>query len=196
MFRRTTNFDLLNKIQELENKMDIICAKLYDDDMTFKGCCDCKVKEINVYKEIKDYFEDKFNDILIKFDQIEKQDKLNNFLENYKNEILTNFENIISNLEIIKNTNENDNCDNEKGPDIYNLLKNDLVENYDNITNQLNCISNKLDILYFENEIIKHQLSLEEDIRKYEQEINNMSNIINNTIDNINITFFKEDLQN
>jgi uncharacterized protein (DUF885 family) len=188
MFRRTTNFDLLNKIQDLDNKIDIIYTKIYDNDITFTGCCDCKVKELIIYKEIKEYFEDKFNDILTKFENIEKQDKLNSFLQNYKNEILTNFETIISKLEVIKTTTETTN-DNETY--IYKL-----VENYDKITNQLNCISNKLDILYFENEIIKHQLSLEEDIRKYEQEINNMSNIINNTIDNINTTFFKEHLQN
>lgn len=187
MFRRTTNFDLLNKIQELENKIDIICVKLYDDDITFKACCDCKEKELIIYKEIKEYFQAKFNDILTKIENIEKQDKLNNFLENYKNEILTNFETIISKLEVIKNNETT--CDNETN--IYNL-----VENYDKINNQLKSISNKLDNLYFENEIIKHQLSLEEDIRKYEQEINNMSNIINNTIDNINMTIFKEHLQN
>jgi hypothetical protein len=172
MFRRVSNIDLLNKILELENKIDIYVLKSSDDNII---CCNCKVKELIIYKEIKEYFEDKFRDIQNNLKQLEKQDKLNNFLENYKNEILTNFENIISKLEIIKN-NETANFDKIK--DIRKLLSDD------NIYTQLNTISNKIDLLYYENEIIKHQLLLEEDIRKCEQEVNILSDIINKTLNN------------
>ena len=170
MFRRITNIDLLNKILELENKIDIITLKNSENNIV---CCDCKVKELNIYKEIKDYFEDKFKDILDNLIKIEKQDTLNNLLENYKNEILTNFETIILKLKInFESSNSDqkitDNCDNK--------------DNFDKIHFQLNTISNKIDLLYYENEIIKHQLLLEEEIRKCEQEIDILSDIINKVI--------------
>ena len=165
MFHRITNLDLLNKILELENKIDIISLKGSENNIV---CCDCKVNELIIYKEIKEYFEDKFRDILENIKQIEK-DKLNNVLETYKNEILTNFETIISKLEDLKNNKQN----NEN---------NNIKEHFDKITDQLNNITNKIDLLYYENEIIKHQLLLEEEIRKCEQEIDILSNIINKVI--------------
>lgn len=179
MFHRITNLDLLNKILELENKIDIISLKGSENNIV---CCDCKVNELIIYKEIKDYFEDKFRDILENIKQIEK-DKLNNVLETYKNEILTNFETIISKLEVIKNNNNNNDKLYQSITDIHNLLTdNNITENYDKISNQLNTIVNKIDLLYYENEIIKHQLLLEEEIRKCEQEIDILSDIINKVI--------------
>jgi hypothetical protein len=165
MFHRITNLDLLNKILELENKIDIISLKNSENNII---CCNCKVKELNIYKEIKDYFEDKFLDVLDNLKQIEKQDKLNNFLENYKNEIVTNFENIISNLEI--------------NSDIDKKIKDNCDNNNKDLSTQLNTISNKIDLLYYENEIIKHQLLLEEDIRKCEQEIDILSSLLKQLI--------------
>jgi hypothetical protein len=103
MFRRITNIDLLNKIVEIENKIDIL---------------DLKQSSL-----IDDYFT-KLND---------KIDKIN---ENHK----------------------------------------------DIVYEKINEIYNKIDMLYYENETIKHQLLLEEDIRKYECEINTLANIINKTI--------------
>ena len=164
MFHRITNLDLLNKILELENKIDIVTLQNSKNNIT---CCNCTVKELTVYKEIRDYFEDKFIDILDNLKQIEKHDKLNNFLENYKNEMLTNFETIISKLEINSNS--------------INFDK-DNKDDFDKIRTQLNTISNKIDLLYYENELIKHQLLLEEEIRKCEQEIDILSNIINKVI--------------
>lgn len=164
MFGRVTNLDLLNKILELENKMDIISLQISDDNKV--SCCDCKVKELIIYKEIKDYFEDKFGDIITNIKQIEQTDKLNLYLENYKNEIVTNFETIILKLEDLKNNNQH-------GQNIYNIK-----ENFDKITDQINNITNKIDLLYYENEIIKHQLLLEEEIRKCEQEIDILSSLL------------------
>jgi hypothetical protein len=43
-------------------------------------------------------------------------------------------------------------------------------------------INSKLDGLFFENEILKHQLSLEDDIRRYIQEINDLSETVNQNI--------------
>lgn len=163
MFGRVTNLDLLNKILELENKMDVISIQVSNNEV----CCDCKVKELIIYKEIKEYFEDKFEDILKNIKQVEKTDKLNLFLENYKNEIVTNFEKIILKLEDLKN-NKQDNENNN----------NNIKEHFDKITNQLNTITKKIDLLYYENEIIKHQLLLEEEIRKCEQEVDILSSLL------------------
>lgn len=181
MFSKITNLDLLNKILELENKMDIISLQISNDNKI--SCCDCKGKELIIYKEIKEYFEDKFQDIVKNIKQIEQTEKLNIFLEDYKNQIITNFETIISKLELIK-TNENGaqvsflNLD-QNIKDIHKLLtNNNIKENFDKITDQLNNITNKIDLLYYENEIIKHQLLLEEEIRKCEQEVDILSKLL------------------
>lgn len=192
MFRRVTNADLLNKIIELENKMDIMNIDFRENYMTLEGCCDCKVKELIIYKEIKTYFENKFHDILENLNDIKNiDDKLNTVLENHKDEILNNFENIISKLEIIKdNVKENtiDECNQIKKIVSEHITSHKVLEDkiIDKINEQLTAISNKIDLLYYENENIKHQLLLEEDIRKYEEEITNISNIVNKTIEYIN----------
>lgn len=181
MFGRVTNLDLLNKILELENKMEIISLQISDDNKV--TCCDCKVKELIIYKEMKEYFEDKFGDIIKNIKQIEKTDTLNLFLENYKNDIISNFETIITKLESLNNNDHGlqislPNFD-QNIKDIRKLLtNNNNNENFDKITNQLNTITNKIDLLYYENEIIKHQLLLEEEIRKCEQEVDLLSSLL------------------
>ena len=115
MFRRITNIDLLNRIIEIENKIDSLDLKL--------------TRESNLPEEgprctlIEEYFT-----------------KLNEKLDNNKEFCIQN------------------------------------------VYEKINEIYNKIDMLYYENETIKHQLLLEEDIRKYECEINTLANIINKTI--------------
>lgn len=58
-------------------------------------------------------------------------------------------------------------------------------KNKNEIKENITAINDKLNILFFDNEIIKHQLLLEDEIRKYGDEINNLSLIINNTIKTI-----------
>lgn len=91
-------------------------------------------------------------------------DKLNNNLINYAHE------------------NENKNIEeyiiNEACKRINEKNKTEINEN-------ITIINDKLDILFFDNEIIKHQLLLEDEIRKYGDEINNLSLIINKTIKTI-----------
>jgi hypothetical protein len=50
---------------------------------------------------------------------------------------------------------------------------------------------NKIDLLYYENETIKHQFLIEENIRKYEFEIDNLKTSINTTIEMINTILMK-----
>ena len=54
-------------------------------------------------------------------------------------------------------------------------------------------ISKKLDTLYFDNETIKHQLFLENELKKSIQDIDNLSIIIHNTIELVNYTIYKID---
>ena len=49
----------------------------------------------------------------------------------------------------------------------------------------------KLDSIYFENELIKHQLALEDEIRKLIDEVSNIHSIINNTINDLDIIIKK-----
>lgn len=54
-------------------------------------------------------------------------------------------------------------------------------------------ISKKLDTLYFDNETIKHQLFLENELKKSIQDIDNLSITIHNTIELVNYTIYKID---
>ena len=58
----------------------------------------------------------------------------------------------------------------------------DLNECLDKLTeessNRFSVVNMKLDSIYFENEVIKHQLKLEDDIRNAIEEVNNLNNII------------------
>jgi hypothetical protein len=62
--------------------------------------------------------------------------------------------------------------------------KNEQNENLDNfikhMTEQVNSINDRVDGFYFENETIKHQLLLEEEIRGYNDDIDQIKLLINN----------------
>lgn len=77
--------------------------------------------------------------------------------------------------------------------DILISIKNDIISNLNNNTNnekldnvineiniKMNFINNRVEGFYFENENMKHQLTLEEDIRKYYDEIDQINILINN----------------
>ena len=81
-------------------------------------------------------------------------------------------------------------------------IKNDIIANINhnqhhpsnlddfitNITKQISTINNKVDGFYFENETIKHQFLLEEEIRGYNDEIDQMKILIGNLKSTIDIT--------
>ena len=48
----------------------------------------------------------------------------------------------------------------------------------------------KLNSIYFDNQTIKHQLHLENELKKTLEDIDNLSKIIHNTIENINYTIY------
>ena len=191
MFKRINNIELLNKIITVENKLDILNTRLDN-----KTCCDCKSREVIVYEELKDYlqfklseFNDQINNKLIEFNNKETLSILNNIFEDYKTQLIDNLQSICNQL---NNDKLNNNIIDEKLQQ-YNNQKNikehhcnfskvDFDSSFNKTQDKLEILCGKLDMLYFENEIIKHQLSLQDEIRKYSDEIDNLSSIIEKTI--------------
>jgi coenzyme F420-reducing hydrogenase delta subunit len=104
---------------------------------------------------------------------IKRLDKIEEFLHIFTNTIDTN------QIKIEKSFKEE--CHNVK-------------ENVEKIVNvKIENISQKLDSLYFDNEKIKHQLFLENELKKTIQDIDNLSITIHNTIELINYTIYKID---
>lgn len=95
-----------------------------------------------------------------------------------------------------KNQNKLEKCVKEKEDDI-NIENIKNIEKIEKIINvKINTISQKLDSLYFDNEKIKHQLFLENELKKTMQDIDNLSITIHNTIELINYTIYKIDITN
>lgn len=194
MFNKVKNIDLLNKIEVIENKIDTLNNRL-DDINNVKSCCDdCQTIEVEFSKEIKEYLETKMVDFNNQIKEVNQNNKIsekiintnnvlitnfNKMFEEYKIEVVNNLEKIFENL---YNYNKKDivvsNQEYSKKMDIINRIS---TFEYD-ITKKIVLLDSKVDNLYFDNEIIKHQLLLEEEIRKCTDEIDNLSLIIQKTI--------------
>jgi hypothetical protein len=185
MFRKVSNVDLMSRLVHLENKIDIVNTKVDSQSQLLQGCCDCKSREVIVYKELKDYIEDKFSQLTLGIIdrlnsleeinssvQLNTQKICNEVFEKYKTDIIDNLQTIITNISI-------SNIQADVG--IQSKLV-DLNACLDKLTeessNRFSVVNMKLDSIYFENEVIKHQLKLEDDIRNAIEEVNNLNNII------------------
>ena len=51
MFRKVSNVDLMSRLVHLENKIDIVNTKIDSQSQLLEGCCDCKSREVFVYKD-------------------------------------------------------------------------------------------------------------------------------------------------
>jgi len=156
--------------------------------------CDFQDIEIELSKEIKDYFENKIIDFNNQIKEVNQNNKISEKIINTNNVLITNFNKMFEEykIEVVNNL--------QKIFDsLYNYNKKDIIVSNDNylkkmdIINKISSFENdinikiksldsKIDNLYFDNEIIKHQLLLEEEIRKCSDEIDNLSVIIQNTI--------------
>lgn len=193
MFNRIKNIDLLNKITDIENKIDILNNRLKDS--TLHCCCnDVETTEIEFSKEIKDYLETKILDFNNEIKEINQNNKISEKIVNTNNILITNFNKmfedykieVVNNLEKIFDTLYNYNKKDIVASNDQYLKKMDIINKISNFENNINTkislLDSKVDNLYFDNEIIKHQLLLEEEIRKYTDEIDNLSLIIEKTI--------------
>ena len=217
MFKKVSNADLLNSLLSLQNKIDIITTNM--NSKFVEGCCDCKSRESLVYKQLHEYLEEKFlelnNSLLKRFEETDIVKKelventivlFNNTFDKYRDDVMTNLQNIISNLSLssteIKNEITSYKKDKEK--ELYEILnsystinksmESKLITLSDlfQVFTEDNCkliisMDKKLDSIYFENELIKHQLALEDEIRKLIDEVSNIHSIINNTINDLDI---------
>ena len=194
MFNKVKNIDLLNKMLVIENKIDILNNRL-DDITTVKGCChDFQQIEIELSKEIKEYLEIKMIDFNNQIKEVNQNNRISEKLINTNNVLITNFNKMFEEYKIEVVNNLQKIFDN-----LYNYNKKDIIVSNDNylkkmdiinkistfeydITKKIVLLDSKVDSLYFDNEIIKHQLLLEEEIRKCSDEIDNLSLIIQKTI--------------
>jgi len=146
---------------QLFNKITVLENKINRLNIS-NNCCDC-----NLYEQLKDYLDTKLSDIYTKIIQT---DNLKLF-EKYQNEITKT-------IKTLKDEMENKS---------KNEMKNEMKNEIKNISLQIELMTEKMGSLYFENEIFKHQLSLEDDIRKSMDEIDTITNIINNSVYEIDI---------
>ena len=58
MFKKVSNIDLKNKIDSLDNKLDIVMSHL-STSYNINGCCDCQARETKIYNDLKDFLETK-----------------------------------------------------------------------------------------------------------------------------------------
>ena len=65
----------------------------------------------------------------------------------------------------------------------------------DSLKNTLNILTNKTDAIFYDNEIIKHQFSIEENIRNYSDTIDSLKTSIDKSINDINDIFIKFNFQ-
>jgi hypothetical protein len=198
MFNRIS---VINKIETVENKIDILLARIESE--TLFGCCDCKKRESDFCKELKTYIEDKMT-------QMEKdmKEKLANIdaslvcftdiLHSYKTDLVGNLEIISEHIantpqegalskihEIIETIKQEQKQHQNKLLESMNVLGRQLevqikISSEENVNTQ-----RKLDVLFYENEIIKHQLLLEDEIRRYNDEIINIKDKVHKTIKDI-----------
>ncbi len=229
MFKKVSNADLLNSLLSLQNKIDIITTNM--NSKFVEGCCDCKSRESLVYKQLHEYLEEKFlelnNSLLKRFEETDIVKKelventivlFNNTFDKYRDDVMTNLQNIISNLSLSSTDNSSniyivEQLRNEIKNEITSYKKDkekelyEILNSYSTINKSMesklitlsdlfqvftedNCkliisMDKKLDSIYFENELIKHQLALEDEIRKLIDEVSNIHSIINNTISDL-----------
>jgi uncharacterized protein (DUF342 family) len=209
---------IINKIEKVENKIDILLNHIESD--TIFGCCDCKKRESVFCLELKNYVEDKMTqlekDWNDKFANIDAS--LNCFtdiLHGYKTDLVSNLEilsehisktpretnkNILSTLqEMIEAIKQDQKIQYRKLLESVSLLSNvnKQMEMQVKKISELNTnTQKKLDVLFYENEIIKHQLLLEEEIRRYNDEIANIRYKVNKTLEDIDNIINKSDLKN
>ena len=95
LFKKNSQLvELLNKINNVENKIDILNNKF--ESLTFMdGCCDCRKRENKIYTDLQEYLDSKLLDIknsllesinkFLKHDDDSSSDSPNDILESLEN---------------------------------------------------------------------------------------------------------------
>lgn len=131
--------EVLNKINTVENKIDILNSKL--ESVTFMdGCCDCKKRETRIYSDLQEYLDDKLLNIknsLLDCINDNFHDK-NSDDSDSSSDIMEGLENLESKLKSIIE-------------DVYNKNRNELLETLqkccEHQSNKSDIVSNINDLL-------------------------------------------------
>jgi len=248
IFRKNTALlELVNKFDNMENKIDILNNK-FESIRLLDGCCDCQKRENKLCSELKEFIEYKLlnlkESLLISFDNKLIEDKEANVLKNIIEEtcnkhaielngilekctVTHNLKNVdlssqiksisdqITQLNEISKQ-EKKNQDLLLRTDLQEFLiglqtninsiissnQVDIINNYNNtkvntqevldkVVNLSESINNNVKSFFFENEIIKHQFVLEENIQRYNVEIDNIRTLVINAKNSIQETLSK-----
>ena len=208
------NVDLINKFQSLENKIDVIMNefKVLSFNQENIRCCDCEKREADIFRDLTAYIESKFNsfendiveklDILTNLEQTKPsqvtQEDVKQLIDNHRNSLTEELKNICTvsdkNLrqdlnsfilgikyDIISEIKKYYEIQSTRSQELNNIQTNQIVS----ISDKQNIIENKIDTFCYDNEMIKHQLLLEEEIRKYYDEITSLKSHINTSISEV-----------
>ena len=172
MFKKISNLDVCNKLSALENKVDVLISNL--EAKTLEGCCNCKKREVKVYKELMEYLNEMFcnveNEIFQKYCGHEiPTDAVKQIFDTFKKGLSYRLDSIISRM----------------GSTIIDNGESLLSQSMDKVHTEMISINTKLDGLYYENEVIKHKLFLENELRKYEDDISTLKHAVNATIESV-----------
>jgi hypothetical protein len=207
MFRKKIDTEVINLFNTIENKIDTInsnfnCVTLLD------GCCNCKERDIKINEMLITFLESKFSELYTT--DVKLEDLVNSILIDIKTELENTKVDNKSSFELLKEsitnlTNEIQEL--KQTPNSDKLLRSDLNtflvaikddiktdmkqniqfvnHNIDLLKNTLDILINKTDAIFYDNEIIKHQFSIEENIRIYSDTIDSLKLSIEKSINDI-----------
>jgi hypothetical protein len=143
LFKKNSQLvDLLNKINHVENKIDILNNKF--ESLTFMdGCCDCRTRETKIYTDLQEYLDSKLLDIKNSLlDSINK-----NLAHKYDSDSDTSRESIcLENLKVnLKLVIE----------EVYNKNRNELLETLQRCC-ETHTTNNKTDLFDFFNSLTQN----------------------------------------
>lgn len=177
MFKVVTNTDIINRLTKLEGNFDRLRETIRDST---NSCCNCKEREIKLYTELKEFLQ-------TGLEQIQKQLDLLNFKkyicetvqqtvgETFKNNITNQIDKIERLIESNQYASAQVNQTNSES-NIVTVL-NKLIQ-------QTEMTSKKVDSIFFENELVKNQLRIQEEIRRCETTIEDLLVQINKLLIN------------
>lgn len=163
--------------QELTSLLTDICKKSNNDNH----------EVLLTEKQLQNHITTLYTSIIKSYSQFDERirtkiDNLNTTVNTNDISLRNNLQEILISIknDIIANINHNDNHNQHPPSNLDDFIK--------NITEQISTINNNVDGFYFENETIKHQFLLEEEIRGYNDEIDQMKILIGNLKSTIDIT--------
>lgn len=153
MFKKKSNKkNKFSKLEELEAKIDKLSNEILKN---FSGCnCRCNSDSNTIDKSLSE-----------KIVNLEKNiDNIKKLFSDYRMDVMNNIENVIDH--IYRDT------ENFKDNIIFTRINDMININNEKLKNELVSIQNKINYMEFDNEILKKNLNIEQDLREYEEKYN------------------------